>query len=89
MAVTVLSIVLNTIVETMVYAGVFVFFGMSHLLAGLFIYFLLPETRGVPLEKVWLNSVHDAILCQHSSGSAAWLHQSWVKMKKYVLNGLA
>ena len=33
-------------------AGVFLFFGMWHCLAGLFVYFLLPETRGIPLEQV-------------------------------------
>ena len=58
LTVTVLSILSRTIDETVMSAGVFVLFGMSHLLAGLFAYFLLPETRGIPLEKVWLNSVH-------------------------------
>ena len=33
-------------------AGVFMFFGLWHMLAGLFVYFLLPETRGIPLEQV-------------------------------------
>lgn len=32
--------------------GVFLFFGLWHILAGLFVYFLLPETRGIPLEQV-------------------------------------
>ena len=58
LAVTVLSILSRNVVEPVSSAGVFVLFGMSHLLAGLFTYFLLPETRGIPLEKVWLNSVH-------------------------------
>ena len=78
-AVTVLSILSRIVVETLLSAGVFVLFGMSHLVGGLFVYFLLPETRGIPLEKVWLNSVHDTVLRQHSSVSA-WLHKCWVKM---------
>ncbi|DBA85607.1 TPA: hypothetical protein ACH3X1_005187 [Trebouxia sp. C0004] len=44
--------------------GVFVLFGMSHLLAGLFVYFLLPETRGIPLEQV----------ANHVRAHWAWRH---------------
>lgn len=54
------------IVETLSSAGIFVLLGMSHLLAGLFICFLLPETRGITLEHVRLKSVHDAVVHQHS-----------------------
>ena len=39
-------------VNTACAVGVFIFFGMWHCLAGLFVYFLLPETRGIPLEQV-------------------------------------
>ncbi len=67
LAVTVLSNLSTTLVQTFLSAGVFVLFGMSHLLGGLFVYFLLPETRGIPLEQVWLKSVDDAVSRQHSS----------------------
>ncbi len=67
LAVIVLSILSRTVIETLLFAGVFVLFGMSHLLGGLFVYFLLPETRGIPLEQVWVKSVHDAVSRQHSS----------------------
>ena len=32
--------------------GVYLFFGMVQLTAALFVYFLLPETAGVPIEMV-------------------------------------
>ena len=67
LAVTVLSVLSRSVVKALLSAGVFVLFGMSHLFGGFIFYFLLPETRGIPLEKVWLKSVHDAVLRQHSS----------------------
>ena len=33
-------------------AGIFLFFGLWHFLALLFVLLLLPETRGIPLEHV-------------------------------------
>ena len=84
LAVEGLTLLSTTPVQTVLSAGVFVLFGMSHLLAGLFTCFLLPETRGIPLEQVWLSSLHDAVLRQHSSVSAAWLHQCCVEMESMI-----
>lgn len=42
-------------------AGVFVFFGIWHFASLVFVLFLLPETRGIPLEHVsnrWLSHQH-------------------------------
>ena len=34
--------------------GVFIFFGAWQTIALIFVILFLPETRGVPIEKVWL-----------------------------------
>lgn len=39
-------------------AGVFVFFGIWHFAALVFVLFLLPETRGIPLEHVSVQHDH-------------------------------
>ena len=32
--------------------GVYIFFGLLQLIATLFVYYFLPETTGIPIEKV-------------------------------------
>lgn len=46
------TLLVTAVLRTIFAVGVFLVFGLWHMLAGLFVYFLLPETRGIPLEQV-------------------------------------
>lgn len=54
-----------TMVNNISYAGVFYIFGFISVLGVVFVYFLLPETRGVKLEDV--GSLFDPVLAEQRS----------------------
>ena len=47
--------------------GIYIFFGIWQFIAIIFVYFLVPETRGVPIEEVTLASALAVPLLHNSS----------------------